>query len=89
VRSLQPFVISSLTPDAIRKGFAALRPGATTIPWQMPRAAAVGRLACGMNMSRAYSLATEKTCRSARADTDVGDAGGAQLAIRSFVPETT
>lgn len=34
--------ISSLTPDAIRKGLAVLRPGATTILWQMPRAAAVG-----------------------------------------------
>ena len=34
--------ISSLTPEAIRDGFETLRPGATTIRWRMPRAAAAG-----------------------------------------------
>ena len=34
--------ISSLTPDAIRKGFEALRPGSVTIRWQLPHAGAVG-----------------------------------------------
>ena len=34
--------ISSLTPEAIRKGFDALRPAAITTAWPMPRAAAAG-----------------------------------------------
>ena len=40
-KPVQRLWISSLTPDAIRKGFDALQPtGASTIRWPTPRAGA-------------------------------------------------
>jgi len=48
--------ISSLTPEAIRKGFDAIKPGKDyTSHWPMRRAAKPCRLWC-MNLSRAYTL---------------------------------
>src|ERR1700687_3352480 len=50
--------ISSLTPDAIRKGLAALRPGSDYDPLaDAARARSRADWLVGMNLSRAYSLA--------------------------------
>ncbi|MDE3165838.1 MAG: RecQ family ATP-dependent DNA helicase, partial [Acidobacteriota bacterium] len=50
--------ISSLTPDAIRKGFDALRPGADYDPLaDAARGRSRADWLVGMNLSRAYSLA--------------------------------
>ena len=50
--------ISSLTPDAIRKGFDALRPGAAYDPLaDAARGRSRADWLVGMNLSRAYTLA--------------------------------
>ena len=81
--------ISSLTPDAIRKGFAALRPGSD---YDALADAARGRSRAdwlvGMNLSRAYSLACGENLSVGRVQTPtLAMIVERELAIRSFVPE--
>jgi DNA topoisomerase III len=81
--------ISSLTPDAIRKGIAALRPGKDYDPLAN---AARGRSRAdwlvGMNLSRAYSLAYGEDLSVGRVQTPtLAMLVERELAVRSFVPE--
>ncbi len=82
--------ISSLTPDAIRKGFDALRPASD---YDALAAAARGRSRAdwlvGMNLSRAYTLAYGSEVLSiGRVQTPtLAMLVERELAIRSFVPE--
>src|SRR5947209_17464997 len=81
--------ISSLTPDAIRKGFDALRPGAD---YDGLADAARGRSRAdwlvGMNLSRAYSLAYGEDLSVGRVQTPtLAILVERELAIRRFVPE--
>ena len=69
--------ISSLTPDAIRKGFAALRSGSDYDPLaDAARGRSRADWLVGMNLSRAYSLAYAEDLSVGRANTDIGDACG-------------
>ena len=81
--------ISSLTPEAIRKGFQALRPGSDYDPLA---AAATGRSRAdwlvGMNLSRAYSLAYGEELSVGRVQTPtLAMVVERELAIRNFAPE--
>ena len=81
--------ISSLTPEAIRKGFDALRPGSD---YDRLADAARGRSRAdwlvGMNLSRAYSLAYGEDLSVGRVQTPtLAMLVERELAIRSFVPE--
>ena len=81
--------ISSLTPEAIRKGFAALRPGAD---YDSLADAARGRSRAdwlvGMNLSRAYSLGYDEELSVGRVQTPtLAMVVERELAIRRFVPE--
>lgn len=81
--------ISSLTPDAIRKGFDQLRPAAE---YDALADAARGRSRAdwlvGMNLSRAYSLAYNEDLSVGRVQTPtLAMLVERELAIRSFVPE--
>src|ERR1700722_7629669 len=81
--------ISSLTPDAIRKGLSALRPGSDYDPLAN---AARGRSRAdwlvGMNLSRAYSLAYGEDLSVGRVQTPtLAMLVERELAVRSFVPE--
>ena len=82
--------ISSLTPDAIRKGFDTLRPARD---YDALAAAARGRSRAdwlvGMNLSRAYSLAYGSELLSiGRVQTPtLAMVVERELAIRNFVPE--
>ncbi|MEO7651424.1 MAG: DNA topoisomerase 3, partial [Bryobacteraceae bacterium] len=81
--------ISSLTPDAIRQGFEALKPG---IDFDPLADAARGRSRAdwlvGMNLSRAYSLAYNEELSVGRVQTPtLAMLVERELAIRSFVPE--
>ena len=81
--------ISSLTPDAIRKGFEALRPASD---YDALADAARGRSRAdwlvGMNLSRAYSLAYNEELSVGRVQTPtLAMVVDRELAIRSFVPE--
>src|ERR1035441_4720494 len=81
--------ISSLTPDAIRKGFDALRPGAD---YDSLADAARGRSQAdwlvGMNLSRAYSLAYDEVLSVGRVQTPtLAMVVERELAVRRFVPE--
>src|SRR6202035_31143 len=81
--------ISSLTPDAIRKGFERLRPGSD---YDSLAAAARGRSRAdwlvGMNLSRAYSLAYSEELSVGRVQTPtLAMLGQRELAIRKFVSE--
>jgi DNA topoisomerase-3 len=81
--------ISSLTPDAIRKGFDGLRAGSEYDPLA---AAATGRSRAdwlvGMNLSRAYSLAMDEEISVGRVQTPtLAMVVERELAIRAFVPE--
>jgi DNA topoisomerase III len=81
--------ISSLTPDAIRKGLAALRPGSDYDPLAN---AARGRSRAdwlvGMNLSRAYSLAYGEDLSVGRVQTPtLAMLVERELAVRSFVSE--
>jgi DNA topoisomerase-3 len=81
--------ISSLTPDAIRKGFDTLRPGAD---YDGLADAAHGRSRAdwlvGMNLSRAYSLAYDEVLSVGRVQTPtLAMVVERELAIRRFVPE--
>jgi len=81
--------ISSLTPDAIRKGFDALKPGSE---YNGLADAARGRSRAdwlvGMNLSRAYSLAYGEDLSVGRVQTPtLAMLVERELAIRRFVPE--
>jgi DNA topoisomerase-3 len=81
--------ISSLTSDAIRKGFESLRPGPE---YDALADAARGRSRAdwlvGMNLSRAYSLAYGEELSVGRVQTPtLAMLVERELAIRNFVPE--
>ncbi len=81
--------ISSLTPDALRKGFEALRPATE---YRALGDAATGRSRAdwlvGMNLSRAYSLACQEELSVGRVQTPtLAMLVARELAIRNFVPE--
>lgn len=81
--------ISSLTPEAIRKGFASLRPGAD---FDSLADAARGRSRAdwlvGINLSRAYSLAFNEELSVGRVQTPtLAMLVERELSIRAFVPE--
>ncbi|HZQ55611.1 MAG TPA: DNA topoisomerase 3 [Bryobacteraceae bacterium] len=81
--------ISSLTPDAIRKGFESLRPGSD---YNSLADAAAGRSRAdwlvGMNLSRAYSLVYSEELSVGRVQTPtLAMVVERELALRNFVPE--
>ena len=81
--------ISSLTPDAIRKGFDKLRPGSE---YDRLADAASGRSRAdwlvGMNLSRAYSIVYHEELSVGRVQTPtLAMIVDREIALRSFVPE--
>src|SRR6476660_7012408 len=81
--------ISSLTPEAIRRGFDSLKPGTD---YDGLADAARGRSRAdwlvGMNLSRAYSLAYDEELSVGRVQTPtLAMLVERELAIRRFVPE--
>ncbi len=91
-KSEKPFSrlwISSLTPDAIRRGFANLRPGSD---YDRLADAACGRSRAdwlvGMNLSRAYSVVYDEELSVGRVQTPtLAMIVERELTLRSFVPE--
>jgi DNA topoisomerase III len=91
-KSGKPFTrlwISSLTPDAIRKGFSSLRPGSD---YDRLADAASGRSRAdwlvGMNLSRAYSIVYNEELSVGRVQTPtLAMIVERELALRRFVPE--
>src|SRR3984885_8809800 len=91
-RSEKPFSrlwISSLTPDAIRKGFSSLRPGSD---YDRLADAASGRSRAdwlvGMNLSRAYSIVYNEELSVGRVQTPtLAMIVDRELTLRRFVPE--
>jgi DNA topoisomerase-3 len=84
--------ISSLTPDAIRKGFAQLRPGRDYEPLaDAARGRSRADWLVGMNLSRLYTLGfreTEELWSVGRVQTPtLAMLADREVAIRSFVPE--
>jgi DNA topoisomerase-3 len=81
--------ISSLTPDAIRKGFEQLRPGSDYDPLaDAARGRSRADWLVGMNLSRAYSLACSEELSVGRVQTPtLAMVVERELATRSFVPE--
>src|SRR5437868_5092663 len=81
--------ISSLTPDAIRKSLAELRPGSDYDPLA-DAARGRSRADClvGMNLSRAYSLAYGEELAVGRVQTPtLAMLVQRELILRNFVPE--
>jgi DNA topoisomerase III len=81
--------ISSLTPEAIRKGFASLRPGSD---YDRLADAASGRSRAdwlvGMNLSRAYSIVYNEELSVGRVQTPtLAMIVDRELTLRRFVPE--
>src|ERR1700691_2382495 len=81
--------ISSLTPEAIRKGFAAVKPGGA---YESLADAARGRSRAdwlvGMNLSRAYTLTYGDELSVGRVQTPtLAMVVERELAVRRFVPE--
>ena len=81
--------ISSLTPDAIRKGFDKLRPGSE---YDRLADAASGRSRAdwlvGMNLSRAYSIVYNEELSVGRVQTPtLAMIVDREIALRNFVPE--
>ncbi len=88
-KPVQRLWISSLTPDAIRRGFDQLRPGAD---YDSLADAATGRSRAdwlvGMNLSRAYSIGYREELSVGRVQTPtLAMLVERELAIRRFVPE--
>ncbi len=81
--------ISSLTPEAIRRGFEALRPGAEYNPLaDAARGRSRADWLVGMNLSRAYSLAYDEELSVGRVQTPtLAMLVERELSIRRFVPE--
>ncbi len=81
--------ISSLTPEAIRKGFQSLRDGAEYDPLaDAARGRSRADWLVGMNLSRAYTLALGDELSVGRVQTPtLAMVAERELAIRAFVPE--
>ncbi len=81
--------ISSLTPEAIRNGFARLKPGADYDPLaDAARGRSRADWLVGMNLSRAYSIAYNEELSVGRVQTPtLAILVERELAIRNFVPE--
>lgn len=81
--------ISSLTPDAIRKGFNELKDGSVYDPLaDAARGRSRADWLVGMNLSRAYTLALEDELSVGRVQTPtLAMLVERELAIRAFVPE--
>ena len=81
--------ISSLTPDAIRRGFETVRPGADYDPLaDAARGRSRADWLVGMNLSRAYTLAYGDELSVGRVQTPtLAMVVERELAIRRFVPE--
>ncbi|HWM92038.1 MAG TPA: DNA topoisomerase 3 [Thermoanaerobaculia bacterium] len=81
--------ISSLTPDAIRKGFAKLRDGREFDPLaDAARGRSRADWLVGMNLSRAYTLDFDENLSIGRVQTPtLAMVVERELAIRAFVPE--
>ncbi len=81
--------ISSLTPDAIRKGFSKLRDGRDFDPLaDAARGRSRADWLVGMNLSRAYSLDFDEDLSVGRVQTPtLAMLVERELAIRAFVPE--
>ena len=81
--------ISSLTPDAIRKGFDALKPGTDYDPLaDAARGRSRADWLVGMNLSRAYTLAYGEDLSVGRVQTPtLAMLVERELSIRKFVPE--
>jgi DNA topoisomerase-3 len=81
--------ISSLTPDAIRKGFGELKDGAAYDPLaDAARGRSRADWLVGMNLSRAYTLAHDDDLSVGRVQTPtLAMLVERELAIRAFVPE--
>jgi DNA topoisomerase-3 len=81
--------ISSLTPDAIRRGFETLRPGTDYDPLaDAARGRSRADWLVGMNLSRAYTLAFGEDLSVGRVQTPtLAMLVERELAIRRFVPE--
>nr|MBA3915839.1 DNA topoisomerase 3 [Terriglobales bacterium] len=90
VKPFRRLWISSLTPEAIRRGFEQLRPGAEYDPLaDAARGRSRADWLVGMNLSRAYSLAYgEKDFSVGRVQTPtLAMLVERELAIRKFLPE--
>lgn len=81
--------ISSLTPDAIRRGFTRLRPAAEFDPLAAAaRARSRADWLVGMNLTRAYTLDHDEFLSVGRVQTPtLAMLVERELAIRDFVPE--
>ncbi len=81
--------ISSLTPDAIRKGFDTIRPGRDYDPLaEAARGRSRADWLVGMNLSRAYTLTYGDELSVGRVQTPtLAMLVERELAIRNFVPE--
>ncbi len=81
--------ISSLTPDAIRKGFAGVKPGADYEPLaDAARGRSRADWLVGMNLSRAYTLTYGDELSVGRVQTPtLAMVVERELAVRAFVPE--
>jgi DNA topoisomerase-3 len=81
--------ISSLTPEAIRKGFASLKPASDYDPLaDAARGRSRADWLVGMNLSRAYSIAYNEELSVGRVQTPtLAILVERELAIRNFVPE--
>ena len=81
--------ISSLTPDAIRKGFSELKDGKAYDPLaDAARGRSRADWLVGMNLSRAYTLALNDELSVGRVQTPtLAMVVERELAIRAFVPE--
>ena len=88
-KPVQRLWISSLTPDAIRKGFSALRPGADYEPLaDAARGRSRADWLVGMNLSRAYTLAYGEDLSVGRVQTPtLAMLVERELTIRNFVAE--
>src|SRR6202790_1261403 len=81
--------ISSLTPEAIRKGFAAIKPGEDYEPLaDAARGRSRADWLVGMNLSRAYTLTYGDELSVGRVQTPtLAMVVERELAVRRFVPE--
>ena len=88
-KPFQRLWVSSLTPDAIRRGFASLRAGRDLDPLaDAARGRSRADWLVGMNLSRACSLAFDEDLSVGRVQTPtLAMVVERELAIRAFVPE--
>jgi len=88
-KPLERLWISSLTPDSIRRGFDALKPGSEYEPLaQAARARSRADWLVGMNLSRMYSLDYDDDLSVGRVQTPtLAMLAVRELEIRNFEPE--